>query len=97
MPGPVRHRIEIGETIPRSSRGITEVARRIGIDARTIKHYLPTGWRDARLDNRGPERDTVKRKKIALYRSVGHSVAVIANTMGLSRQRVYQILAEERS
>ncbi len=77
-------------------RGITEVARRIGIDSRTIKHYLPTGWRDARKDNRGPERDWKRRSMVLNSRRAGRSVAEIATMNGISRQRVYQILAEEK-
>jgi predicted DNA-binding protein (UPF0251 family) len=76
--------------------GITHAARWIGIDARTIKHYLPDGWRDARHDNRGPARDINKRCKIKFLRRNNHSVAEIAAEMGVSRQRVYQILAEEK-
>ncbi len=89
--------LETAKSLRRNGAGITFAARHIGIDARTIKHYLPTGWRDARHDNRGPARDTAKRAQIKGYRRVGRSVAEIAATMGVSRQRVYQILAEERA
>ncbi len=77
--------------------GITKTGATVGLDARTIKHYLPTGWRDARADNRGPARDLNKRCKIKFLRRNNHSVAEIASSLGISRQRVYQILAEERA
>ncbi len=94
-----RYAVELkcAELLRKAGIGITKAGATVGIDARTLKHYLPTGWRDARRDNRGPARDTVKRANICRRRRDGWSVAYIAQVAGISRQRVYQILAEERA
>ncbi len=95
-----RYAVELAEAkrLRKQGFGITQVGHEVGIDPRTVRHYLPTGWRDARHDNRGPARDKYKRDRIVMYRrGMGKSVAEIAATMNISRQRVYQILAEERA
>ncbi len=94
-----RYAVELkcAELLRKAGIGITKAGATVGIDARTIKHYLPTGWRDARADNRGPERDWKRRSMVLNSRLDGRSVAEIATMNGISRQRVYQILAEERA
>jgi hypothetical protein len=91
-----REELVLASEYRRMGMGIGLAATYTGLDPRTIKHYLPTGWRDARHDNRGPARDINKRCKIKFLRRNNHSVADIATEMGISRQRVYQILAEEK-